>query len=155
MSAAAEPSSKAFIDSVAAGAIEGQQKYGVPASVTIAQAILESSWGKSGLSKRAHNLFGIKGSGPAGSFTAPTHEYVHGKRITIKAAFRAYHTPAESLADHARMVGSNSAYDKAMQVKNDPDAFARALTGTYATDPKYGQSLIALMKQYDLYRFNA
>jgi flagellum-specific peptidoglycan hydrolase FlgJ len=144
----------AFIDSVAAGAVEGQQKYGVPASVTIAQAILESGWGKSGLTQKAHNLFGIKGTGPAGSVTVPTQEYVHGKWITIDAAFRAYHSNAESLADHAKLLGTSGYYTHAMSVKRDPNAFANALTGVYATAPNYGKTLISIMKQYDLYRFD-
>src|SRR6202000_3311833 len=58
---------QAFISLVAPGAIAAQQRYGVPAAVPIAQAIEESAWGRSGLAAKYHNLFGIKGSGPAGS----------------------------------------------------------------------------------------
>ena len=58
---------QAFISLVAPGAIAAQQRFGVPAAVTIAQAIEESAWGQSGLAAQYHNLFGIKGTGPAGS----------------------------------------------------------------------------------------
>ena len=58
---------QAFINQVAPGALAAQQKYGVPAAVTIAQAIDESGWGQSLLASQDNNLFGIKGSGPAGS----------------------------------------------------------------------------------------
>jgi flagellum-specific peptidoglycan hydrolase FlgJ len=58
---------QAFISLVAPGAVAAQQRYGVPAAVTIAQAIEESAWGQSGLAAQYHNLFGIKGTGPAGS----------------------------------------------------------------------------------------
>ena len=145
-------SGNAFIDSIAKGAMEAQQKYGVPASVTIAQAILESGWGKHDLN--AHNLFGIKGTGPAGSVTVPTKEYVNGQWITIHAAFRAYHNAAESMEDHGRLLATSGYYTKAMSVRGDPRAFANALTGVYATAPNYGQSLISLMNQYNLYRFD-
>ena len=57
-------SQQAFISLVAPGAIAAQQRYGVPAAVTIAQAIEESAWGQSGLAAQYHNLFGIKGAGP-------------------------------------------------------------------------------------------
>lgn len=144
----------AFIDSIAAGAVATQKKYGVPASVTIAQAILESGWGKSSLTTKAFNYFGMKGTGPAGSVTVPTKEYVNGHWITINAAFRRYHNAAESMEDHGRLLATSSYYKKAMAVRNDPRAFANALTGVYATAPNYGATLIQLMNQYNLYRFN-
>lgn len=150
----ATPTGNRFIDSIAAGAIEGQKKYGVPASVTIAQAILESGWGKSSLSTKAHNLFGIKGSGDAGSVTLPTQEFEHGKYVTVNAAFRAYSSNAASLEDHARLLATSGYYKNAMSHRADPNAFANALTGVYATAPNYGQSLVSIMKQYDLYRFD-
>ncbi len=59
------PAQQAFIDQVAPGAIAAQRSYGVPAAVTIAQAIEESGWGQSTLTVQDHNLFGIKGAGPA------------------------------------------------------------------------------------------
>ena len=57
---------------MAAGAIAAEQRYGIPAAVTIAQAIDESGWGQSELATADHNLFGIKGTGPAGSDMRPT-----------------------------------------------------------------------------------
>src|SRR5262249_44453450 len=69
---------EAFISQIAPGAVAAQQRYGVPASVTIAQAIDESGWGRSELASQDHNLFGIKGTGPAGSVEMPTQEYING-----------------------------------------------------------------------------
>ena len=60
--------------------MEAQRKYGVPAAVTIAQAIVESGWGGSTPAAQDHNLFGIKGTGPAGGALYPTTEYVNGRR---------------------------------------------------------------------------
>jgi flagellum-specific peptidoglycan hydrolase FlgJ len=145
---------QAFISLVAPGAIAAQQRFGVPAAVTIAQAIEESAWGQSGLAAQYHNLFGIKGTGPAGSVSLPTSEYQGGQWVTIDAQFRVYHNDAESIADHAELLATSGYYTRAMADRAVPDAFANDLTGVYATDPDYGANLIALMKLYHLYQFD-
>ena len=92
-------SQQAFISEVAPGAVAAQTRYGIPAAVTIAQAIEESGWGQSLLAVRDHNLFGIKGTGPAGADMQPTREYENGRWLTQTAAFRVYHNVAESIAE--------------------------------------------------------
>ena len=144
---------QAFISAVAPGALEAQHRYGVPAAVTIAQAIDESGWGQSELAARDHNLFGIKGTGPAGSVPLPTQEYVNGQPVSTSASFRAYHDVAESIDDHGRLLARSGYYQQAMGDRTHPDKFAAALTGVYATDPNYGANLISLMRRYDLYRY--
>jgi flagellum-specific peptidoglycan hydrolase FlgJ len=145
---------QAFISLVAPGALAAQQRFGVPAAVTIAQAIEESAWGRSSLAAQYHNLFGIKGTGPAGTVSLPTTEYSGGHWVTVDAQFRVYHNDAESIADHAELLATSGYYTRAMADRAVPDAFANNLTGVYATDPQYGSNLIALMKLYNLYRFN-
>ncbi len=95
---------QAFIGEIAPGAVAAQQRYGVPAAVTIAQAIDESGWGQSSLAAKDHNLFGIKGTGPAGSDTQPTQEYENGRLVARSASFRVYHSIAESIDDHGRLL---------------------------------------------------
>jgi hypothetical protein len=156
-SSAGTPGTKAqqeFISTVAPGAIAAQQRWGVPAAVTIAQAIEESNWGSSELAAKDHNLFGIKGTGPAGTADYPTQEYTGGQWVTITAGFRAYHNIAESVSDHAELLATSGYYIRAMADRAVPDAFANDLTGVYATDPSYGTNLIALMHLYDLYRYD-
>jgi flagellum-specific peptidoglycan hydrolase FlgJ len=145
---------QAFISQVVPGAIAAQHRYGVPASVTIAQAIDESGWGQSGLAVRDNNLFGIKGSGPAGSDALPTQEFDNGQSVTRTALFRVYHDVAESIDDHGKLLATSGYYRRAMADRQDPNAFAAALTGVYATDPTYGAKLIGLMQQYSLYRYD-
>jgi flagellum-specific peptidoglycan hydrolase FlgJ len=145
---------QAFISLVAPGAVAARQRFGVPASVTIAQAIEESAWGQSSLAARYHNLFGIKGTGPAGSVTLPTQEYENGSWVTIDAQFAVYRNDAESIAGHAELLATSGYYARAMADRAYPDAFANDLTGVYATDPDYGANLIALMKLYNLYQFD-
>jgi hypothetical protein len=144
-----------FISQIAPGAIAMQSRYGIPAAVTIAQAIDESGWGQSALAIRDHNLFGIKGTGPAGTDMLPTQEYQNGQYVTINAPFRVYHNVAQSIADHGHLLATSSSYQHAMADRHLPDAFATDLTGVYATDPHYGSNLIAIMKLYNLYRYSA
>ena len=122
--------------------------------MTIAQAIEESAWGQSSLAARYHNLFGIKGTGPAGSVTLPTQEYENGSWVTIDAQFAVYRNDAESIAGHAELLATSGYYARAMADRAYPDAFANNLTGVYATDPDYGANLIALMKLYNLYQYD-
>jgi len=144
-----------FIKAVAKGALATQRKYGVPAAVTIAQAIDESGWGQSYLATKDHNLFGIKGSGPAGSDMQPTQEVINGRAVSQIASFRVYRSIAQSIEDHGRLLASGGPYQQSMTLIHDPNAFASSLTGVYATDPSYGAKLISLMQRYHLYRYDA
>ena len=145
----------AFIDRIAADAIKSQQQTGVPASVTMAQAILESGWGKSGLSTKANNFFGIKGTGPAGSVTMRTREVINGQSVYVNAAFRKYDSPAQSFADHGKFFTDNKRYSTAMKHTDDPHRFAQEIAKAgYATDPNYAKALSGLINQYGLARFD-
>ena len=99
-------------------------------------------------------MFGIKGSGPAGSVSLPTQEFENGQWVTITAQFRVYNTVAESIADHANLLATSGYYGAAMANRQAPNSFAQALTGVYATDPNYGNTLVGLMRRYNLYRFD-
>ncbi len=146
----------AFIDSIAADAIRSQRATGVPASVTIAQAILESGWGRSALTRQANNYFGIKGVGPAGSVTMRTREVLNGRETYVNAQFRKYNSAAESFADHAQFFIRNSRYATAMRHTNDAFRFAAEIhRAGYATDPQYTNLLHRIMREHDLTRFDA
>jgi flagellum-specific peptidoglycan hydrolase FlgJ len=145
---------KEFIEFVGKHAQRAMAATGVPASVTVAQAILETGWGKHTIGE-AKNLFGIKGRGPAGSVRAPTRERIGGKWITIDADFAKYDSFEQSITEHARFFLRNRRYARAMQFKNDPDAFAREIhKAGYATGPQYADILIKFMRDYNLYRFD-
>ncbi|MGN7359432.1 glycoside hydrolase family 73 protein [Paenibacillus sp. SAF-054] len=147
-----------FIARIAPLAAADQQKTGVPASLTIAQAALESSWGGSGLAVKANNLFGIKGEGPAGSIRMQTSEYVRGAMVQIYAYFRMYHSWAESIQDHSRLivkgVAGDARYAGALHADGKTAARVVAKAG-YATDPRYADKLILIMDQYGLYQYDA
>ncbi|WP_208729874.1 glycoside hydrolase family 73 protein [Corallococcus exercitus] len=145
----------AFMDRIAADAIASQRRTGVPASVTMAQAALESNWGKSGLSTHANNFFGIKGKGPEGSVNMRTREVFHGKETYVNAPFRAYSSPAQSFDDHGKFLTGNRRYGTAMQHTNDPHRFAQEIARAgYATDPQYASKLSGMINKYGLERFD-
>lgn len=150
-------SQQEFINMVVPGAIEGYKKYKIFPSITIAQAILESAWGRSGLSRRANNLFGIKAFNWTGqTITMNTGEYYGGVYVMVSATFRAYSTPAESVKDHARFLTLNSRYRhngvfSATTYVQQAEALRRA---GYATDPNYPASLIGLIRKYNLQQYD-
>lgn len=147
-----------FIASIGEAAVDSADRTGVPASVTIAQAILESYWGSSRLSRDANNYFGIKSqtkAGPAGSVWFDVWEVIGGRNVVQSQAFRAYNTAAESFIDHGLFFVENGRYAAAMAVKDDARQFAREINRAgYATDPAYASKLIGLMDRYNLYRYD-
>ena len=143
-------SQQAFIESVAEGAIEGWNEYGVLPSITVAQAILESGWGSSTLSTQAHNLFGIKGSYNGNYVTMSTREVINGQSVYVNAAFRAYANNSESVEDHGNFLYSNSRYSNLLGDTSYTDVAQKLSQDGYATDPYYASSLISLVKTYDL-----
>jgi len=150
------PQNQAFVNSLIPGAKAAHKAHGVPASVTIVQAILESGWGKSGLTVKACNLFGIKAdsSWHGESVLMPTTEYHKGIKITVRAPFRKYTTLADSIDDHAVFLRGNKRYAGAFKCKDGlsfSDAIAKA---GYATLPTYGQLLKNLIRQHELDRYD-
>ncbi|ANY12412.1 LysM peptidoglycan-binding domain-containing protein [Leuconostoc lactis] len=128
---------------------------GVLASVTVAQAILESGWGQSALASAPyHNLFGIKkGYGWTGAVVnMNTSEFENGQWVTVVAPFRAYGSQMASFQDHTNFLLANSRY-AANGVINAPNYIAMA-TGLqaagYATAPTYASALINLVERYNL-----
>jgi flagellum-specific peptidoglycan hydrolase FlgJ len=154
----ATPEQARFILSAAAAARESQRATGVPASVTIAQAILESFWGGSRLSRENNNYFGIKAKehpGSAGVVWYDTWEVEGGSNVVRREPFRAYNSMADSFVDHGRFFHQNRRYSAALAASDDPREFARAINRAgYATDPSYAPKLIGLMDRFNLYAYD-
>ena len=141
-----------FIDA----AIKSDKDYGVPASISLAQGILESGWFKHTLGD-AHNPFGIKYNPKltdAGFVEVATKEDTKSGIVTIKAKFCKFRDFNHAFEAHAKLIANNPVYKKAMANKDNPDEFARCLTGVYATDRKYHEKLIKIMKQENLYQYD-
>ena len=141
----------AFLASLLDGAVYADWRFGVPASVTLAQAALESNWGRSA---PGYNLFGMKGIGPAGGTQRKVPEYIRHRKRLQWHTFRAYHSVDGSLEDHAQLLATGRHYARARMVQEDPDAYARALQGVYATDPVYARKLSKMMTSLNLRVYN-
>lgn len=130
------------------------ERFKIPWQVIVAQAVLETGWGRyiskdRKTNRDSKNLFNIKGKGPAGSVEVLTTEYYGGRPRKVVDRFRAYNTYEESFEDHAALLTQNKRYAPCMEVVDDPEEFARRLQACgYATDPKYAAKLISIMKRF-------
>ncbi len=129
---------------------EEMRNYGIPASITLAQGILESGSGQGRLSVEANNHFGIK-----------CHEWT-GERIyhdddKEQECFRKYNNSLQSFNDHSKFLRNRKRYSKLFSLPpNDYQAWAKGLRAAgYATDKKYPKKLIQLIERYQLYRFDS
>lgn len=102
----------------------------------------------------SNNPFGIKAVGSQPFVEAWTHETVHGKDVQVRAKFRKFGSINEAFVEHARLLANAGPYAHARTFLNDPDAFARALTGVYATADNYGDGLVNEMKALNLYQYD-
>ncbi len=125
----------------------------IPAAVTIAQWALESNWGKS-MPTGSNNPFGIKAVDTQPFVEASTKEYVKGQWITVQAKFRKFDSLDDAFEEHGQLLATGKPYANARKHLDDPDAFADALTGVYATDPDYGGKLKRTMKANKLYQYD-
>lgn len=157
-----------FIETIGKLAKADMKKSGILASVTTAQAILESGYGTSSLALEAHNLFGMKATLSGNTWKSPwdgktfkksTKEYLNGKWYTITDTFRSYSTYAQSLADHSAYLsyaknGSKLRYKGVVGNKNYKKTIQIIKNGGYATDPQYVSKICSLIKKYKLTRFD-
>lgn len=160
---AATTNQNAFLETASRQAQKAAKKYGVYPSVMIAQAIVESDWGKSTLATQANNLFGIKaGEGWSGeSYTVKTREEnAAGKSYYINAAFRKYNSYEGSFDDNGKKLRLGVSWQptryQGAWIENAAtySAATKALTGTYATDHKYNQTLDSRIAQYNLSKYD-
>ena len=139
-----------FVASIWPHAEKAARELGVNPRALVAQAALETGWGRRHIKRdngdSSHNLFGIKASGWKGErATTATHEYVDGQRRTETASFRAYASPAESFGDYVRMLKNSPRYQNALKAGADVRGFARGLQEAgYATDPAYAAKIAAI-----------
>ena len=139
-----------FLRGVAPGAVRNGRAWRVLPSVAMAQAILESGWGRSGLTTRHNNLFGIKAGASSKAVSVPTAEHVAGAMRPTTQRFRTFDSWEESLAFHARLLATDRRYADARSKWREPHAFLRAIAGTYASHPGYADTLSGLIRRYRL-----
>lgn len=150
-----------FFAMAAKPAQAGQKEFGVPASVAMAQAALESGWGESSLTKEGNAFFGIKCGSDKGPIAnrcieKVTQECDDSGCHDVVALFRGYASYTDSFRDHGSLLRNNDRYAAAFNHSDDPDQFIREVhKAGYATDPDYANKIISMMKQHDLYKYNS
>ncbi|WP_045727453.1 glucosaminidase domain-containing protein [Xanthomonas sp. GPE 39] len=145
-----ERTPEGFVAKIWNHAQKAAHELGVDARALVAQAALETGWGRHGMahnnSPSSNNMFGIKATGWSGDrITAKTHEYVDGVKQSQTADFRAYASPADSFADYVQMLKTNPRYQQALKAGTDIRGFAQGLQRAgYATDPSYASKIAAI-----------
>lgn len=126
-------------------ALQEQEKYGIPASIKLAQALVETNAGNSRLFKKANNAFGIKGIGPRG--------YVRADDDAPREKFRKYESVWRSFRDHSEFL-QQPRYQRLQSARNYRE-WAKGLKRCgYATAPHYASALIRMVERYDLSKFD-
>ena len=131
-------------------AVEEMKKYHIPASITLAQGLLESGAGQSTLARKSNNHFGIK----CGSdWRGKTVRHDDDER---NECFRAYKHPKQSYEDHSKFLVSRPRYASLFKLKmTDYKGWARGLKKAgYATNPRYAEQLIGIIELYDLDKYD-
>lgn len=142
-----------FPDDVIAAAQAAHEKWNIPASITLAQWALESGYGRS-MPAGSNNPFGIKAAAGQPFVEASTREVIDGQSVIIVAKFRKFDSMSDAFDQHGQLLATARPYAAARTHLDNPDAFADALTGVYATDPNYGPALKRLMRSNNLYQYD-
>ena len=147
---------QAFIALIGPAAQASARTTGVPASFTVAQAVLESGWGESLLARQGRNLFGVKADpswhGEVLTFT--TREFLRGAWVMVPAGWRKYPDWQACIDDHAAFLRENRRYASCFACTTGA-AFAQGVAQAgYATDPEYAAKLVSIIDQHQLARLD-
>lgn len=139
-----------YVDQYKDIAIEQMLKYRIPASITLAQGLLESGAGTSSLTRKGNNHFGIKCHGWSGGTIYADDDYRN-------ECFRAYNNAYESYEDHSKFLVNGSRYRSLFKLSTkDYKGWAKGLKAAgYATNPQYASRLIDIIQVYELYRYDS
>lgn len=140
---------QSYIDQYKNLAIEEMLRYNIPASITLAQGIFESSAGRSELTVKGNNHFGIKCHGWGGNT-------IYHDDDERNECFRAYDNAKQSYEDHSKFLSQNTRYRSLFSLqRTDYRSWARGLKACgYATNPVYADKLIELIELYKLYELD-
>ena len=145
---------RGFLADLAPAALENALLHQVPPSVTMAQAALESGWGRSGLAQQHNNLFGVKAGSSSAAVALPTRETVDGTSRTQRERFRTYGSWSESLAHHGALLSEDDRYAHARDEWHDWRSFLTQVAPVYATDPRYARLVGSIVVRYGLDRWD-
>lgn len=146
-----------FIDEMSTHAVELQGKYGILPSITIAQGILESDWGQSGLAQEENNYYGIKGDQNSSHYV--TREFT-GEWVETSEPFESYGSMEDSMEAHANLLANGPSWDAnhyqgVFEAANYREAAVALQEAGYATDPSYSDKLISIIETHNLNQFDS
>ena len=147
---------KEFLDKIKMLVLADAENSGILASLTAAQAFIESNKGNSQLAKAPNNnLFGMKGTYNGQSVIMKTKEFVNGKYIVVDAAFRKYPSWLDSIRDHSGLFNKLSRYKNLRGERDYKTACRKVQEDGYATSPSYASTLINIIEKYHLNEWDA
>lgn len=144
-----------FIDFIGDTAGKVCAAYNLPASACIAQAILESGWGRYCIGQ--YNYFGRKWNGWGNYVRQQTTEYENGEYVTIYDKFQSYESLEDAIRDWCILLTEDPKYADALAEWRSRwvvEDFVYVLAPTYATDPDYARKVVSIIEANDLYRFD-
>ena len=133
----------AFVERIKPKALAVAKELGIDPRIIIAQAALETGWGKS---VKGNNLFGIKSHGKQNGIMVATHEVVDGRRVGITDSFRAYDTFDDSISDYGDFLRDNKRYQPILNADSLDEQIAALGASGYATDPDYASKVESIAK---------
>lgn len=143
-----------FLARLLPGVLEAARIHRVPPSVTLAQAVLESGWGKSGLARRANNLFGVKAGTSTKRISLASHEHIRGRLRPRRRTFRVYESVDEAIEHHARILSQDRRYAHARDAWSDWPEFLARISPRYASSPRYPELVSEIVELYELDRWD-
>jgi len=144
-----------FLSTISVTALESGRAHQIPPSIILAQAALESGWGRSRLAQRHHNLFGVKATGSQAAASFNTLEFGTKGAHIIRAKFRTFENKDASIQHHGELLSNDARYAESIATGNNWRAFLAALAPTYASDPSYAAHIAQIIETYGLDRWDA
>lgn len=135
-------------------AVKTAKRNGLFPSVMLAQSVLESNWGRSELSEKYNNYFGIKEIKKGEGVIYDTEEYVDGKSGRYLENFKKYNSKQESFEHYAKLLTKTERYKDVKNAKNYTEAANVIMKAGYATDPKYANKIISVIETYNLHELD-
>jgi hypothetical protein len=142
-----------FLHKLAPGALVTAHRHHIPPSVTIAQAVLESGWGRSSLAHTYNNLFGVKAMNGHPSIVLNSAEIKNGVRIPMRLRFAVFESWDHAIEQHGVLL-TKGYYDRARRHWTDWRTFVKLIAPVYASDPNYASRIGSLINRYGLDRWD-
>jgi flagellum-specific peptidoglycan hydrolase FlgJ len=143
-----------FLTTLSPLVLNAAREHQVLPSITLAQAVLESGWGRSQLTRDYHNLFGVKAGRSSQRIRMASHEHMRGRLRPSHQTFRRYESKAHSIADHAELLSTDRRYAHARAHWTDRHRFIEAIAPRYASSPSYSSAVNNIIELYDLDRWD-